>query len=203
MDGDPAEGGASCADRSARARHGTTTIFPTTTTGSTEEIRRTLRACAETQASWSVANGARIGGAHYYGPYFCRGKRWAATPWGRTARSRSSLNHEALSGDGDRSDRPARPRLPGSRSSFTGDAREPRLPGYLRPTRIPLRTEMARACEAGMRHVDHFWCAMSPRSLDTRPVAARRVRGSMEQFHCWRTRERSTEIIADGCHLAP
>ena len=58
----------------AHARHGTTTLFPTTTTGSTEEIARMLDACASVQANWSPADGARIGGVHYYGPYFAADK---------------------------------------------------------------------------------------------------------------------------------
>src|SRR5687767_4281955 len=58
----------------AHARHGTTTIFPTTTTGSTKEIARMLSACATVQANWSPSDGARIGGVHYYGPYFAAEK---------------------------------------------------------------------------------------------------------------------------------
>jgi N-acetylglucosamine-6-phosphate deacetylase len=60
---------------------------------------------------------------------------------------------------------------------------------------------MARAYEAGVRHVDHFWCAMSS-------VASLRARygtpmqASMEQF-VLAYPEMSTEVIADGRHLAP
>jgi N-acetylglucosamine-6-phosphate deacetylase len=61
--------------------------------------------------------------------------------------------------------------------------------------------EMESAFKAGMRHVDHFWCAMSSvASLRTRfgtPMQA-----SMEQF-VLATAEMSTEVIADGMHLAP
>src|SRR5688500_4236692 len=42
----------------AHGRHGTTTIFPTTTTGTPEEIERMLDACAKARASWSVADGS-------------------------------------------------------------------------------------------------------------------------------------------------
>ena len=62
-------------------------------------------------------------------------------------------------------------------------------------------TEMERAFQAGMRHVDHFWCAMSSvASLRTRfgtPMQA-----GMEQF-VLATAEMSTEVIADGMHLSP
>ena len=55
-------------------RHGTTTIFPTTTTGTTEELGRMLAACRDVQKDWSIADGSRIGGVHYYGPYFAADK---------------------------------------------------------------------------------------------------------------------------------
>ena len=33
-----------------------------------------LTACAKTRESWQVSDGARIGGVHYYGPYFAEPK---------------------------------------------------------------------------------------------------------------------------------
>jgi N-acetylglucosamine-6-phosphate deacetylase len=60
---------------------------------------------------------------------------------------------------------------------------------------------MAAAFKAGMRHVDHFWCAMS----NVASVRARLgvpMRGSMLEFVLG-TADMSTEVIADGCHLAP
>jgi N-acetylglucosamine-6-phosphate deacetylase len=60
---------------------------------------------------------------------------------------------------------------------------------------------MEHAYAAGVRHVDHFWCAMS-----SIPSVAERLgtpmQGSMEQFVLARE-EMSTEVIADGAHLAP
>jgi len=62
-------------------------------------------------------------------------------------------------------------------------------------------TEMAAAFGAGMRHVDQFWCAMS-----TVPSVRARLgvpmQGSMLEFVLGHP-EMSTEVIADGCHLAP
>ena len=60
---------------------------------------------------------------------------------------------------------------------------------------------MARAYEAGMRHVDHFWCAMSSVS-SLRARYGTPMQASMEQF-VLAYPEMSTEVIADGCHLAP
>src|SRR5579871_3900631 len=50
----------------AHLKRGTTTIFPTTTTGSTEELARMLTACSAVRKSWTIADGARIAGVHYY-----------------------------------------------------------------------------------------------------------------------------------------
>jgi N-acetylglucosamine-6-phosphate deacetylase len=59
---------------------------------------------------------------------------------------------------------------------------------------------MQRAFRAGMRHVDHFWCAMSSVS-SVRERLGTPMQGSMEQFVLMEN-EMSTEVIADGCHLA-
>src|SRR4029079_5177602 len=61
-------------------------------------------------------------------------------------------------------------------------------------------TEMVKAHEAGVRHVDHFWCAMSS-VPSVRARCGVPMQGSMEQFVLARP-EMSTEIIDDGCHLA-
>ena len=53
----------------AHLKRGTTSIFPTTTTGSTAK-HRMIHACLEVRNSWTVRDGARIAGVHYYGPYF-------------------------------------------------------------------------------------------------------------------------------------
>jgi N-acetylglucosamine-6-phosphate deacetylase len=60
---------------------------------------------------------------------------------------------------------------------------------------------MAAAFKAGMRHVDHFWCALSNVS-SVRARLGVPMRGSMLEFVLG-TPEMSTEVIADGCHLAP
>ena len=44
----------------AHARHGTTSIFPTTTTGSFDQLDAMVKACENVQSSWTPADGARI-----------------------------------------------------------------------------------------------------------------------------------------------
>ena len=61
--------------------------------------------------------------------------------------------------------------------------------------------QMTAAFELGMRHVDHFWCAMS--TVDSlRNTYGTPMHASMEQFVLYHD-EMSTEVIADGQHLSP
>jgi N-acetylglucosamine-6-phosphate deacetylase len=56
----------------AHAKHGTPSIFPTTTTGSIDQVMAMLQSCRVVQASGS--SGAAIAGTHLYGPYFAEDK---------------------------------------------------------------------------------------------------------------------------------
>ena len=69
MDGTPEAVISAC---TAHLRHGTTTIFPTTTTGSAQQIKAMIQACAVAAEQLSIkpARAARIAGLHLYGPYF-------------------------------------------------------------------------------------------------------------------------------------
>lgn len=178
-------------------RHGTTTIFPTTTTGSTEELARMLQACREVQKHWTIADGARIGGVHYYGPYFAGDKVGCHSVEGRRDPNPDEyepfflLNLIRIA--------TCAAELPGAQEFYRAARRHECLVtcGHSNAS----WAEMAMAYEAGMRHVDHFWCAMSSvSSLRTRfgtPMQA-----SMEQFVLTHE-EMSTEVIADGRHLSP
>jgi N-acetylglucosamine-6-phosphate deacetylase len=181
----------------AHARHGTTTIFPTTTTGSTEEIERMLHACAEVRERWSAADGARIGGVHYYGPYFAEDKVGCHSKEGRRdpdpAEFRRFLAMDLIR------IATCAAELPGAGAFYraASDCGCLVTCGHSNST----WTEMARAYESGMRHVDHFWCAMSS-VASLRSRLGTPMQGSMEQFVLAHA-EMSTEVIADGCHLAP
>ena len=60
---------------------------------------------------------------------------------------------------------------------------------------------MQAAFDLGMRHVDHFWCAMSNVS-SVRKQHGFPMQGSMLEFVLGQP-EMSTEVIADGQHLSP
>jgi N-acetylglucosamine-6-phosphate deacetylase len=181
----------------AHARHGTTSTFPTTTTGSTEEIRRMLNACKEVRDEWSVADGARIAGVHYYGPYFAEDKVGCHLKEGR--RDPVPAEYEEFLATGIIGVATCAAELPGAEEFY----RAARSAGCLVTCghSNSTWTEMARGYQAGVRHVDHFWNAMSTvPSVRTR--CGTPAQGSMEQF-VLASPEMSTEVIADGRHLAP
>lgn len=195
MDGTPE---AVRAANRAHARHGTTTIFPTTTTGSTAEIAAMLAACWEVKRGWTVADGARLAGVHYYGPYFAPDKVGCHSVEGR--RDPLAEEYEGfLAMDGLIRIATCAAELPGA----TGFYRAAHAAGCLVTCghSNSTWTEMARAYQAGMRHVDHFWCAMSSVS-SLRERYGTPMQASMEQFVLAHP-EMSTEVIADGCHLSP
>ncbi|PAW88545.1 MAG: N-acetylglucosamine-6-phosphate deacetylase [Pedosphaera sp. Tous-C6FEB] len=181
----------------AHARHGTTTIFPTTTTGSPAQLTAMLAACGELQRSGTAADGARIAGVHFYGPYFAPDKVGCHSQAGRRdPEAREYRRHFAT---GIIRIATCAAELPGAEAFY----REAKQRGCLVTCGHSNATwaEMARAFRAGMRHVDHFWCAMSS-VASLRQRYGTPMQASMEQF-VLANAEMSTEVIADGCHLSP
>lgn len=191
-------------------RHGTTTIFPTTTTGSPAQLTAMLESCAAAQKSWTPGDGSRIGGVHFYGPYFARDKLGAHKADGqRTPDVQEYVGHFAIR----QAVRAGSRKKPLSLIRVATCAAE--LPGAAEFYKFAQRekclitcghsnaswSEMAAGYQHGLRHVDHFWSAMSS-------VPAMRERfgtpmqGSMAEFVLAHP-EMSTEVIADGFHLAP
>lgn len=194
MDGTPEA--VRIANRCHLAR-GTTTIFPTTTTGSRDQIRRMMAACAEVKRTWTPADGARIEGVHFYGPYFAEHKVGCHLVSGR--RDPDVAEYEAAFATGLVKVATCAAELPGAEAFYRYARRRKALVtcGHSEAT----WTDMARAFKAGMRHVDHFWCAMSS-VASLRAKHGTPMQASMEQF-VLATPEMSTEVIADGEHLAP
>lgn len=179
------------------ALRGTTTVFPTTTTGTPEELDRMIGACDVVQRQWTPADGARIAGVHLYGPYFAENKVGCHPPGGRREPLKTEYGHYL-------SNRLVRiatcaAELSGAEAFYRAAKRRNCLItcGHSDAS----WPEMDRAFRAGMRHVDHFWCAMSS-VPSVRARLGTPMRGSMEQF-VLANHEMSTEVIADGQHLAP
>ncbi len=185
------------ASNRAHAHHGTTTLFPTTTTGQPEQISRMLEGCISCKAGWTIGDGSRIGGVHYYGPYFAEDKVGCHSVEGR--RDPCPEEYKACFDLGIIQVATCAAELPGATAFY----REAFERGYLVTCGHSNATwsQMKAGFEAGMRHVDHFWCAMSSIS-GLRQEHGFPMQGSMEQFVLMES-AMSTEVIADGQHLSP
>jgi len=181
----------------AHARHGTTTIFPTTTTGPEARIAAMIAACGAVRREGPAAAGARIAGVHLYGPYFAPDKVGCHPVAGRRDPDPAEYRRHFATGLVRIATCAAE--LPGAFEFYRAARRHRCLVtcGHSNAT----WTEMARAFRAGMRHVDHFWCAMSS-VASLRQRHGTPMQASMEQFVLAES-GMSTEVIADGCHLSP
>lgn len=180
----------------AHARHGTTRCTPTSIVAAPDDILRFLRTTRETRLR--PPSGARVLGAHLYGPYFA--------PAARGCHPAADL-------------RPPTPDDFEPYLAFAADIRTvtvaPELPGA---------EELVRACVArglrcnaghshctfeqmeaavgwGVRHIDHLFCAMSDRAK-LRLSQAFPMRGGVMEATLFFD-ELTTEVICDGVHLAP
>lgn len=180
----------------AHTRHGTTSLFPTTTTGARAELEAMISACEQVQTGWQPTDGARIAGVHFYGPYFAEDK----------------VGVHAVAGRRDPDPEEYRHFLAKEIVAIATCAAE--LPGAIDFYRFAEASgcfitcghsnacwaELEVAFAAGVRHVDHFWCAMSS-VVSLRKRFGTPMRAGMEQF-VLANNEMSTEVIADGEHLA-
>jgi len=171
-------------------RHGTTTIFPTTTTGAPDLIHAMLVACRDAAAP-------NFGGVHLYGPYFAAAKVGCHDVAGRRDPTRREYDRYFATGLVRIATCAAE--LPGAIEFYRAARRRRCLVtcGHSEAT----WTEMERAFTAGMRHVDHFWCAMSS-VPSIRARCGTPMQGSMTEF-VLANEGMSTEVLADGQHLAP
>ena len=184
----------------AHTRHGVTSIVPTSTVATHAE---TLTFLASTRMLQQRGPDPERGlgrtlGAHLYGPYFaedkvgCHPKEPARPPTRAEFEQYLSFSDALLTAT-------CAPELPGAANFYrAAAARGVRLnAGHSNAT----WTEMAAAYALGVRHVDHFYCAMSSvSSLRTR--CGTPMQASMMEF-VLDTEDVTTEVIADGRHLAP
>jgi len=180
----------------SHAKHGTTTIFPTTSTGSDTQLHTMLDACVDVRDSWEIGAGARIGGVHLYGPYFAKDKAGCHNE----AHCRVPLSNEFKTyfRRGIIKVATCAAELPGAAAFYRYASRQGCLVtcGHSNAS----WSEMEAAFKNGMRHVDHFWCAMSNVS-SVRSRLGVPMQGSMLEY-VLANPEMSTEVIADGMHLS-
>ena len=189
MDGDQAAFAKAIA---AHRRHGTTGLVPTSTVATHEQTLRFLELSEHFRAAGQVL------GAHLYGPYFNEDKV-GCHPLAPTRSPTKSEYSEYLRFANTMLVATCAPELPGA-SDFFRDAAAAGIrlnAGHSNAS----WSEMQVAFDLGMRHVDHFYCAMSsvPGLRERFGVP---MQASMAEF-VLATNEMTTEIIADGRHLAP
>jgi len=180
----------------AHLKHGTTTMFPTTTTGSQTSIMKMIQAVAD--ASKANDNGLpTLEGVHLYGPYFlpeksgCHKKTGCRTPERDEFESYFKTGWIRIA--------TCAAELPGADAFYRAANKRGCLItcGHSDAS----WSEMAAAHKLGMSHVDHFWCAMSS-VPSVRARLGSPMQGSMAEFVLAHS-TMSTEVIADGFHLAP
>jgi N-acetylglucosamine-6-phosphate deacetylase len=179
----------------AHARHGTTSLLPTTTVARQEQHVAFLEICRRLKAEGT--GGATILGAHMYGPYFAlaaRGCHPAAA-----VRTPEPADYLPLFEFADAIvTATVAPELPGA-EAFVRACRQRGIrcnAGHSHAT----FDQVEAAIGWGVRHVDHLFCAMSDRArlrqTQTYPMRG----GLMEATLLFDAL--TTEVIADGKHLS-
>jgi len=192
MDGTDAAFRAVC---QAHARHGTTSLLPTTTVARHDQHLAFLRVCRELREA--ATGGARILGAHFYGPYFAKEARGCHP--GDSVRPPRAEEYEQYLASECIVRATVAPELPGA-EAFVQACRARNIGcnvGHSYATFAQM--EAARAW--GVTHVDHLFCAMSDRAR-LRQEQTYPMRGGVLEATLFFD-DLTTEVIADGKHLSP
>lgn len=176
-------------------RHGTTRLAATTTVARHDQIMQTLKMTRQFRLN-PDPHGARVMGAHFYGPYFryeARGAHpGAEVRYPVEAEFAQYLDHAA-----DLVTATVAPELPGAQE-FVLACNEKGVrtnAGHSWAT----FAQMEQAVKWGVRHVDHLFCAMSDKSK-LRQFQMFPMQGGVMEATLYFD-ELTTEVIADGKHL--
>jgi len=175
-------------------RHGTTSLTPTTTVARHEQHLAFLEVCRDLMRGDSV--GARILGAHFYGPYFNEEARGCHP--GEAARPPEAREYEQYLAFGCINRATVAPELPGA-EEFLRACRTRGIGGNAGHTYATF-AQMEAARGWGVSHVDHLFCAMSDRAR-LRQQQTYPMRGGVMEATLYFD-DITTEIIADGKHLS-
>lgn len=174
------------------ARHGTTTIVPTATSGTCEETLAMLSVFQDAKAH--NTRGADMPGVHLEGPYFAMERRGAQDP--RFVRDPSPEEYLRILDVGrDILRWSAAPELPGALDF----ARELKRRGILASIGHSDANydQVLEALEAGYTHITHLYSCTST----VHRINALRQAGIVESAYL--LDDLTVEIIADGIHLPP
>src|SRR5579863_2671014 len=180
----------------AHVRHGTTSLAVTTTVARHDQIMTVLETTRRFRQNPN-SPGARVLGAHFYGPYF-RYEARGAHPGGAIRPPVFDEYSEYLEFADSLVTCTVAPELPGAREFVEAcTARGVRTnAGHSWAT----FAQMAEAVKWGVRHVDHLFCAMSDKSK-LRQFQMYPMQGGVLEATLYFD-ELMTEVIADGKHLS-
>ncbi len=178
----------------AHARHGTTSLLATSTAGRDEQVLTFLDVCR--RLKHTTTGGARVLGAHFYGPYFASEARGCHPR--DSVRLPSPAEYSRYLDFADCIVRATvAPELPGA-DEFVRLCRHHGV-GCNAGHSYATFAQMEAAVGWGIRHVDHLFCAMSDRAR-LRAEQAYPMRGGVMEATLYFD-ELTTEVIADGKHL--
>jgi N-acetylglucosamine-6-phosphate deacetylase len=177
----------------AHARHGTTSLLPTTTVASHDQHLAFLDTCRRLKGQ--DTGGARILGAHFYGPYFAKEARGCHP--GDTVRPPRADEYEQYLAHGCITRATVAPELPGA-EAFVRACRARGI-GCNAGHSYATFAQMEAARGWGVSHVDHLFCAMSDRAR-LRVEQTYPMRGGVMEATLFFD-DLTTEVIADGKHL--
>lgn len=173
------------------AKYGTTTLLPTTTTSSDEDLKNTFDVFSRVKNA--KHSGAKMPGLHLEGPYFSHGKKGAQDP--RHIKPPAAKDYERiLKWSGGNIIRwSAAPELEGSDKFAAFLLQNNIIPSIAHSEAV--YEEVVRAYENGFKLITHFYNACS---TITRVNGYRRL-GVVESGYL--IDGMSVELIADGHHL--
>ena len=178
----------------AHARHGTTSLLPTTTVARHEQHLAFLRCCRQLMKEGTGS--ARILGAHFYGPYFAKEARGCHPADSvRAPQTREYLEYLEFADALRRAT--VAPELPGA-EEFVRACREHDIGCNAGHTHATF-AQMEAALGWGITHIDHLFCAMSDRAR-LRQEQTYPMRGGVMEATLYFD-QLTTEVIADGKHL--
>jgi N-acetylglucosamine-6-phosphate deacetylase len=178
------------------ARHGTTSLTPTSTVATGLQYDRFLALCRELYGE--VPGGSRIVGSHFYGPYFARPARGCHPDQEFLVPAPENAERFAKLAEVMPLAVTVAPEIENAEwlvREFAGRVQV--NIGHSHATFEQVET----AVRAGARHVDHLFCAMSDRAR-LRQSQTYPMRGGVLEATLYFD-ELTTEVIADGKHLAP
>ncbi|MBM4069854.1 MAG: N-acetylglucosamine-6-phosphate deacetylase [Planctomycetes bacterium] len=189
----------------AHLRHGTTSLLPTSTVARHEQIIAFLQCCRrqcyglgerDLWRSDMATRGARVLGAHLYGPYFGADARGCHPAGPLRPPTRAEFQRYLEFADCILRATVA-PELPGA-EDFVSACRERGIGCNVGHSHATFE-QMEAAIAWGVRHVDHLFCAMSDRAR-LRQEQTYPMRGGVMEATLYFD-ELTTEVIADGKHL--